>query len=156
MTIRPLLLCLLLAGATACSSSTWPTIESTGDAQRDLERHRERFDDAVGDRYRVTYENNCFCPIEATRPVRLTVRNGAVTEVVRLSDGVLIPQTQWAAYRTVEEIFDTIDEGLRNAAKQVNVDYHPRYGYPEEVLVDYNMAADAFVGFKLRDLDPLR
>jgi hypothetical protein len=88
--------------------------------------------------------------------VRLTVRDGEVSEVVRRSDGSAVPQSQWSAYRAVDEIFDAIDEGLRNQAKQVNVTYHPQYGYPQDVLVDYNMAADAFVGFKLRDLDRLR
>lgn len=150
------LLSLLLASAMACASPSWPTIERSGNPAQDLARHRERFTDAVGDDYRVTYENSCFCAVEALQPVRLTVKNGEVAEVVRRSDGSAVPRSQWTAYRTVTEIFDDIAEGLNNGAKQVTVEYHDRYGYPEDVLIDYNMAADAFNGFRLRDLDVLR
>lgn len=42
----------------------------------------------VGDTYRVTFENHCFCPVEVLRPVRLTVRDGAISEVTRLMEQV--------------------------------------------------------------------
>jgi hypothetical protein len=156
-TLRLLLLGLTSAVAcVACASPSWPTLEPTGDPAQDLARHRARFADAVGDNYRLTYENSCFCPVEALQPVRLTVRNGEITEVYRRSDGAAVPASQWLAYRTVPAVFDAIADGLQNRAKQVTVDYHARYGYPQDVLVDYNMAADAFVGFRLRDLEPLR
>jgi hypothetical protein len=84
------------------------------------------------------------------------VRNGAIQEVTRVSDGSAVPPTDWSAYRTVNEVFTEISKGFTNGARRVFVDYHDQYGYPQDVLIDYQMAADAFVGFKLSDLDPIR
>ena len=36
------------------------------------------------------------------------------------------------------------------------VEYDNRYGYPADVLVDYQMAADNFAAFKLSELEVLR
>jgi hypothetical protein len=143
---------LLVIGATACASPLWPSVQELSDPEANLERHRERFEDAIGDSYRVTYQTECFCPLELQQSVRMTVRDGEITEIVRRSDGFLIPRAQWPAYRTVDQIFDEILEGIDNGA-QVTVEYDPRYGYPRDTLVDYNIAADAFVGYELSDLD---
>ena len=110
----------------------------------------------VGDTYRVTIENNCFCPLEVLRPVRLTVRNGAISEITRLSDGTAVPRAEWRAYRTVDAVFAEIAMGMSRGAQRITAEYDGRYGYPRDVLIDYQMAADAFVGFKLSDLDTLR
>jgi hypothetical protein len=110
----------------------------------------------VGATYRVTLENNCFCPTELLRPVRLTVRDGAISDVTRLSDGTSVPAAEWRAYRTVDAVFAEIAAGLSRGAQRVTADYDDRYGYPHNVLIDYQMAADAFVGFRLSDLETLR
>jgi hypothetical protein len=110
----------------------------------------------VGDTYRVTFEINCFCPVETLRPVRLTVRDGAISGVTRLSDGTGVPPAEWQAYRTVDSLFAAIGAGLSRGAQRVAVEYGGRCGYPHDVLIDDQMAADAFVGFRLSDLEMLR
>src|SRR5262245_7407605 len=151
----PLLLCALLAGLAACSSPSAPG-QAKGDPADQLARNQLRFHATVGDTYRVTLENQCFCPLEVLRPVRLTVRDGTITEVTRLSDGTAVPRAEWRAYRTVDDIFAEIASGLSRGAQRVTAEYDGRYGFPQNVLIDYQMAADAFVGFKLSDLDTLR
>jgi hypothetical protein len=137
----------------ACSSPTTPS--PTGQA-RELVRSQRQFQSLVGRNYQVTFENNCFCPVEVLHPVRLTIRNGAISEVARVADGTPLPSAEWHAYRTVDQVFAEIDAGLNSGARRVTVDYDSRYGYPREVLIDYQMAADAFVGFKLSNLQTLR
>lgn len=147
------LLCALLSGLAACSSPNGP---EGGDPAQELARNQQRFHSMVGDTYRVTFENNCFCPLEVLRPVRMTVRDGAISEVTRLSDGTGVPRAQWRAYRTVDDVFAEIAAGMSRGAQRVAAEYDGRYGYPNDVLIDYQMAADAFVGFKLSDLETLR
>jgi hypothetical protein len=150
------LLCALLSGLIACSSPSGPSHPNSGDPGQELARNQKRFQAMVGDTYRVTFENNCFCPVEVLRPVRLTVRDGAISGVTRLSDGTGVPPAEWQAYRTVDNVFAEIGAGLSRGAQRVAVEYDGRYGYPHDVLIDYQMAADAFVGFRLSDLETLR
>ena len=88
-----LLLCALLSGLAGCSSPSAPDGRDNGDPADQLARNQLRFHATVGDTYRVTLENQCFCPLEVLRPVRLTVRDGAITEVTRLSDGSPVPRS---------------------------------------------------------------
>lgn len=142
-----------LAGLIACSSPSGPT---TADQSEALARNQRQFQILVGGNYQVTYENSCFCPIEVLQPVRLTVLNGAISDVTRVADGVPLPPSQWRAYRTVDQVFAEIEAGLNRGAQRVVVNYDGLFGYPRDVLIDYQMAADAFVGFKLSNLEILR
>jgi hypothetical protein len=151
-----LLLCALLSGLAACSSPSRPSELDNDDPAQELARNQQRFHAVVGATYRVTFEKQCFCPVEALRPVRLTVRDGAIAEVTRLSDGTGVPRAEWRAYRTVDDVFAEIATGMSSGARRVAAEYDGRYGYPRDVLIDYNMAADAFVGFRLSDLNTLR
>ena len=80
--------------------------------------------------------------------------NGAISDVTRVSDGVSLPPSDWRSYRTVDQVFAEIDAGLDRGAQRVVVNYDAHYSYPRDVLIDYQMAADAFIGFKLSNLQP--
>jgi Family of unknown function (DUF6174) len=150
------LLCAVLSGLAACSSPSAPSGPDGGHPAQELARNQQQFHAMVGDTYRVTFENHCFCPVEVLPPVRLTVRDGAISEVTRLSDGTEVPRAEWRAYRTVDDVFAEIAAGISRGAQRVAAEYDGRYGYPHDVLIAYQMAADAFVGFRLSDLDTLR
>jgi hypothetical protein len=147
------LLYVAVAAMAACAS---PSDPDTGDASKELTRNQQLFATVVGPSYEVTYENNCFCPIEVMQAVRLTVKNGAIADVTRVSDGAAVPSSEWRAYRTVDEVFAEINAGFNHGARRVDVEYDRHYGYPRQVLIDYQMAADAFVGFTLSDVDAIR
>ena len=68
------LLCALLSALAACSSPSAPARRNSGDPAEQLAQNQQQFHATVGDTYRVTFENHCFCPVEVLRPVRLTVR----------------------------------------------------------------------------------
>ena len=145
--------CLLLSGLAACAPSVAP---SPSGPMQELARNRQKFQATVGPSYRVSYQNQCFCPPEAAEPVRLTVRSGRVASVERLADGRPVPSPEWGAYRTVEGVFEQIEQAITRGARQVKVDYDDRYGFPRDVTIDYNAAADAWLGFKLHDLEAIR
>jgi len=137
-------------GLAACSNPAGPD-EDTGR----LEANRRRFRSAVGAGYRVTYRNVCFCVDSFLEPVVLTVREGRVVAVQSRSDGTPIPPARWDDYRTVERVFDAIEEALDGGADAVRVEYDEAYGYPREVWIDYDeRLADEERGFGLEDLEP--
>lgn len=45
---------------------------------------------------------------------------------------------------------------MSGGAQRVAAEYDGRYEYPHDLLVDYQMAADAFVGFRLPMLEALQ
>jgi uncharacterized protein DUF6174 len=146
--------CLVFAGLAACVRSTAPT--PPNGPMPALVKNRQKFQVTVGSSYRVSYQNQCFCPAEAAEPVRLTVRAGRVASVERLSDGRPVPSPEWGVYRTVDAVFEEIERGITRGARRVKVDYDDRYGFPRDVTIDYNAAADAWLGFKLGDLEVIR
>jgi hypothetical protein len=149
--MRRFILSLSTALFIACGSPTAPS-----EPDQALAYYRQQFQQKVGASYRVTVQNECFCPLEVVAPVRLTVQDGSITAATRVADGISIPSTQWLAYRTVDQVFAEIGKGFADGAKRVVVEYDKEYGYPADVLIDHNMAADAFIGFKLSDLEVLR
>src|SRR5262252_7521777 len=86
------MLFVLLFGV-ACSNPVGP---NAGPAQ--LAGNRQMFQTTVGASYSVRYQNNCFCPTESLQPVKMTVRNGVITDIVRTSDGSAVPADNWNAY----------------------------------------------------------
>jgi hypothetical protein len=148
---RILLVVVALLAASACSNPAGPGTDGT------LEANRKKFESAVGSNYTVEYGLTCFCTTDATAPVRLTVRNGAIVSVVRLSDGASVPPATWPiTYRTVAQIFDELEDALEKKRKKefatVNVTYDASLGYPRDVWLDQSEGlADEERGYALRN-----
>lgn len=145
---------LVASGLIACANPGRPSGPNA--PGEELAANRQQFQQKVGESYRVTAQNNCFCPPEVLEPVRLTVTNGSITAAARLSDGTPLPPTSWPAYRTIEQVFSEIQKGITTGAQRIQVDYDHNYGYPRDVLIDYQMAADNFIGVNLSNLEVLR
>ena len=144
---------LLLAGLAlaACGNPNGPE-----DPQRSLDENRRKFRAVVGSSYRVDYQHQCFCSPETVAPVRLTVREGSIVGVEPLSAAGALPPERWGAYRTVEGVFDAIQEAFTRGARRVTVEYDPDQGYPADVDIDYQRELDAWDGFKLSHVALLR
>lgn len=143
---------MLLSGLAmaACANPNGPD-----DPQRSLDENRRKFRAVVGSSYRVDSQHLCFCPSVA--PVRLTVREGRLVDVEPLSAEGALPRDQWGFhYRTVEGVFDSIQEAYARGARQVTVRYDPRQGYPADVDIDYRRELDVWDGYKLGNVAPLR
>jgi hypothetical protein len=114
-----LLLALLL---TACSDTSEP-----GGLFSEAE---DRWERAGYSAYVFTAERSCFCTEEGRGPVRVTVRNGAVTSVVMISTGAAVETDVWF---TIEGVFDLIREQLRTLPSRLDAEYHQTLGYPTKV-----------------------
>ena len=132
---------LLFLGPLACGDSTGPAVER-------LQSRRATWEaQGLGD-YSYDVRRVCFCPFR--EGVRLTVMGGALTGATDLeTEEILEPdEVQW--YRTIDGLFDLLEDAYDRDAHQVRVDFDDERGYPTEIFIDYSeMIADEELGFTL-------
>jgi hypothetical protein len=149
------------ACARACSLVLTLLLSACGlgpdDALDELARNRERWRSQRIADYQVRFRLICFCVLETTEPVILTVRRGSLVSVTRVSDGRPVDPTQWTGrYYTVDEMFALIAEAEARGADEVRVTYDAALGYPREVFLDEDQRlADEERTFELSALAPL-
>ena len=152
---------LLLLAALALSSCS---LFGPDEKHTNLDAARQRWEAQRLTTYSYVAQRLCFCAAELF-PARIVVEDGAVKAVhdpqtgepLRLPDGRLALEAEPAAYRTIEGLFDLVEEARRAEADQLDVTYHPTYGYPTEISIDYVRGmADDEVTFTNADFVALR
>ena len=124
----PLVLALILL-AVACTSLT--------EAGSELASARRRWRQVGPPSYEVTVGHGCFCTPDVTRPVVVTVTNGQVVRRRYADDGTDV-DARWAeAFPTVDGLFAIIIDAYDRDAASVNASYHPYWGYPVSIGIDY-------------------
>ena len=108
--------------------------------------------------YDVQFRMSCFCVPDATAPVVLQVRGGAIVSVTRVSDGAAVPPSRWEGiYYTVDQMFALIADARARGADEVRVSYDPLLRYPTSVFIDQSQRlADEERWFELSSLTPVR
>ncbi len=104
-----------------------------------------------------TYEYDltifCFCP--HVDPVRVQVRADTVFSVILVETGAPVEEPFRA--RTIDELFDVIEDAVAQKADQLDVEYDEAFGYPSRIYVDYRITiADEEMTFVAENLRPLR
>ena len=121
------------------------TASDRSDEELELQRNRQRWA-SVGIRdYEFDFRRSCFCTADATEPVHIVVRNGAITSVVRTRDGQPA-STQLTVWPRVDELFADVQQRLEQRAERLDVQYDPTYGYPRSIVADIvlTMADDEY------------
>ena len=79
--------------------------------------------------------------------VRVTVKDGVITGVTELASEVARdPDT----FRTINGLFDLVQDAYNRNAHEVQVEFDPSRGYPTRIWIDYVlMIADEEMGFTL-------
>lgn len=119
--------------------------------QADLLRHQGRWERRRVANYVYTGAWNCFCPIDYTAAVEVTVRGGAVVRVASANPAVPnIPAPE--RFVPVKALFILLQTALDENAARIDVTYN-KVGYPEQFFVDYHAnMADEERGFVIRSL----
>ena len=135
--------CALFLVALAGCSITTATARS--DDERELTRNRQRWISAGITDYEFEFRRSCFCPAEATEPVRITVRNGVATSVLRTKDGQPA-SLNVGPWPTVDTLFADVRRRIEQNAERLDVEYDAAYGYPRSIVVDVmaSMADDEY------------
>jgi hypothetical protein len=121
----------------------------------DLLQNRALWESRNINNYEFEFEWSCFCLVERTMPVRITVENNRITRVASAEENRDLERRRYDDYRTIDGLFDFLADAYRRA-EDVRVEYHPIEGYPTSVYVDYQrIVADEELGFTVSDFMPV-
>lgn len=102
--------------------------------------------------YNMVFNWRCFCSPALLAPVQLKVR-GRDVETGNLTGGPELVPDHLAEYRTVNGLFDFIEDAIDRQAVGIDVTYDPS-GYPADVWIDYDeRLADEERGFQVHSID---
>jgi len=95
--------------------------------------------------YTFSVRRVCYC--QFVGDVRVTVKDGVITGVTELASEVTRdPET----FRTIDGLFDLVQDAYDRDAHEVQVEFDPSRGYPTRIWIDYVlMIADEKMGFTL-------
>lgn len=132
------------------TAATCPT-EPAGDAE--LREARRRWTSQGLVHYRYDYQRSCFCIREATRPVTIEVRAGAVVSVIDRETGASLPLEAFGRrWPTVADLLDEVERAVEEADR-LEVTYDPTTGHPASVSIDWlRNAADDETAFTAGDV----
>lgn len=124
---------LLAAALVACGDSTGPA--------DDLARNRALWQAEGSADYEFGFQRLCYCPEEAVRPVQVRVTAGAVVSVIDAQGQPVdsLAVTRWFTI-TIDSLFGVVEHAIAVDAYRLTVRYHPEFGYPESIAVDYDAA----------------
>jgi hypothetical protein len=103
----------------------------------ELERAWRTWEANGGPTYQFVQQRLCFCVSESTAPVTVTVMGNSVVQRRYTLDNSIVP-LQWASlWGTVDDLFRTIDDALKNNAYSILATYDRKLGYPTHIAIDY-------------------
>lgn len=90
----------------------------------------------------------CFCDFVAD--VRVTVVGGVITGVADIATGDALGPDLMKEFRTINGLFDLVQDAYNRNAHEVQVEFDSSRGYPTRIWIDYVlMIADEEMGFTL-------
>jgi hypothetical protein len=125
----------LAAGAALALSAACGLVTGTDDNDDDkaLRTAQILWNSAGVQDYTVVVQHLCFCGY--VRPVRITVRSGAVVSSVDAETGQPVPS--YATVRDIAALFTLIREAIDDGADRLEVTYDAQLGYPTFINIDY-------------------
>ena len=145
----------LSAGAALALSAACGLVTGTDDDDNDkaLRTAQIRWNNAAVQDYTVVVQHLCFCGY--VRPVRITVRSGAVVSSVDAQTGEPVPS--YATVRDVMALFTLIRKAIDDGADRLEVTYDAQLGYPTFINIDYHKnAADDELQVRTSEFQQLR
>jgi hypothetical protein len=140
---------LLTASLAGCIASLGP--RDADDRMRDLVAARARWNQFGASNYTMDVQLLCFCPTEGVATV--TVAGGRVTSVIVKDTGRPVNAFMLNAYRTVEGLFDQLEDAIERDAHRLEAEYDAHAGFPLRFYIDYSAnVADEESGIEIRGL----
>ena len=120
----------------------------------ELESHREQWQQADIQHYRMDFRASCFCALEFTELVTVEIMQDNIQSVTVVSTGLPIENMSIDAWLTVTELFAAVEQAILEDAHELQVTYDLELGYPEFVFIDREeMIIDEEMGYQVFDLE---
>ncbi|MGD0589702.1 MAG: DUF6174 domain-containing protein [Bacteroidota bacterium] len=87
--------------------------------------------------YVLEQRRDCFCPPDGA--CQVYVRENAIVDVVRESDGKSIFAEAPQRYKTVDELFTLANSFNSDSVASLMIQYDARFGYPTLISVDISL-----------------
>jgi len=128
-------------------------ISESAQTQQDLnDNHKKWISKNIKD-YQYTFSWSCFCPPEHNKPVVISVRNGILSSIKYADGSGPVDKSRYANYRTVEGLFEFLQDAIDRKAYRMRVSYDASLGYPTSASIDYDeRIADEEKSFKAAGL----
>lgn len=144
--LHPIIL-LALAAVASCSDLSGPVNEQTAD----LNAARARWKSQNLHTYGATLQTLCFCA--NTDRLLVVVVNDAVVGAFDLDAGQYV---DLARAKSVDQLFDTIQDAIAQRAAQLTVQYDATAGFPSQTNIDYKASvADDEVTYAMSNVHPI-
>ena len=85
--------------------------------------------------YTLTVSQDCFCVEDARGSFRVVVDGGRVSSVTDPATGAPRSASPFVPL-TVEALFDRVQQAIDEGVKELDVRYHPNFGYPLAIEID--------------------
>ena len=123
------------------------------DIQLELDQNRKKWMSKMVSNYQFNFQWICFCALKSMEPVNITVRENRIDSAAFVEGDAPVAIEDFKRYRTIEGLFDLLQEAINRNAHSILVDYHPELGYPIDGWIDYEEAiADEELGFEINSL----
>ena len=107
------------------------------DVQSKLDQNRQKWISKVVSNYQFNFQWNCFCVPEHVAPVNISVRENRIGSAAFVEDNVPVAVEGLKRYRTIDGLFDLLQEGIDKNAHTISAEYHSELGYPIKGSIDY-------------------
>jgi hypothetical protein len=84
--------------------------------------------------YSYTFTENCAC--SETEDIDIVVVSNQVSSATYSDSGIPVTGDDLARVRTIDEVFDIIQEAIDDGYFFINIDYHLEYDYPSIFEID--------------------
>ena len=107
-------------------------------SQTEIERNKEKWQDAGVSHYRYNLFVGCFCVFSQDMPLVIEVQNGEVVSMEYQSGNEIEASNRelFEKYATIDHIFTELEKDINGEADEVVVKYDPTYGFPTEANID--------------------
>ena len=141
----------ILVALVACSSPGRDPVD-----QSDLDSARAKWEPAAPRAYSFLWQENCLCTEHITREIRIFVVDNAITSATYTDDQTAVPDHVRAHLKTIDGLFDMIQEAIDLPAFEIAIMYDATLGWPSEIRIDHDEhTADEELYIIIKDVNEL-
>jgi len=144
---------------TACSLFAVGLLAACSDAlgplQSELDANRRKWEAQDLSDYTYRFRQLCFCPPEITDEVWIHVEDNQVASATFVESGEPVGQPRLGELRTIDGLFDYLQDAIDREAHSIEATFDPTLGYPTHAAIDFiENAVDEEQAFTAEELTP--
>lgn len=128
--------------------------EQTSAHSQTLSENQAKWQQYASGDYAYTFSLGCFCAYRG--PALVVYAGGELSSIVGI-DGTPVPvyaASQFSQSAKIENLFQELARAYEDGAEVINVIYHPQYGYPESLYIDWSsQLADDETQYSITDFE---